>query len=365
MSKLPQIRQQVGQLLIMGFDGVEPTEKLRDLLARLRPGGVILFKRNIVEARQTWELLRACRESSAVPMFLCVDMEGGTVDRLRDAIAPALSVEEVAASAEKKTFREHGRIIGEEVRALGFNTDFAPVLDLRQAASRSVMGTRTASHDPKEATIYAREFLRGLRQARVLGCGKHFPGLGEASLDTHHELPSVNKAWPRLWEEDLFPYRALRRELPFVMVAHAAYPAVTDDATPASLSPKWIRDILRKKIGYRGLIVSDDLEMGGVLSAAPIEQAAVETIRAGSDIFLVCHNEEHVLTAYEAVVSEAERDRKFGALAAAASARVLAFKKKTAELRRPAPMPGAERIERLRQRIRAFSEQVKTATVVM
>jgi len=102
-----------------------------------------------------------------------------------------------------------------------------------------------------------------------------------------------------------------------------------------------------------------------VLLAAPIEQAAVETIRAGSDIFLVCHNEEHVLTAYEAVVSEAERDRKFGALAAAASARVLAFKKKTAELRRPAPMPGAERIERLRQRIRAFSEQVKTATVVM
>lgn len=365
MRKLPQIRQQVGQLLIMGFDGVEPIERLRGLLRRLQPGGVILFKRNIVDPRQTWELLRDCRESVTSPMFLCVDMEGGTVDRLRDATAPAPSVEEVTASAKKKTFREHGRVIGEEVRALGFNTDFAPVLDLRQPASRSVLGTRTASCDPKEATIYAREFLRGLRQARVLGCGKHFPGLGEASLDTHQELPSVEKPWRRLWEEDLFPYRALRRELPFVMVAHAAYPAVTNDATPASLSPRWIHDILRKKVGYRGLVVSDDLEMGGVLAAAPIEAAAVQTLGAGADLFLVCHNEEHVLAAYEAVVREAERERRFAARVSQASRHVLAFKKKAGELRRPAPKPTPDGIERLRQRIRAFSQQVKSATVVM
>lgn len=349
----------------MGFDGVEPTEKLCALLARLQPGGVILFKRNILDAQQTWELLRGCRESVGIPMFLCVDMEGGTVDRLREAVAPAPSVEEVAASAEKKTFREHGRVIGEEVRALGFNTDFAPVLDLRQAASRSVLGTRTASPDPEETAVYAREFLHGLRDARVLGCGKHFPGLGEASLDTHQELPSVEKPWRRLWEEDLFPYRALRRELPFVMVAHAAYPAVTKDATPASLSPKWIGDILRKKIGYRGLIVSDDLEMGGVLAAAPIGQAAVETMRAGSDIFLVCHNQDQVVAAYEAVVREAERDRRFAARVAEASRRVLAFKKKAPELKRPAPVPTPEKIERMRHRIRIFDEQVKTATVVM
>src|SRR6202043_1725234 len=128
----------------------------------------------------------------------------------------------------------------------------------------------------------------GLDDAEVLGCGKHFPGLGEATLDTHHELPSVKKPLRKLWEQDLVPYRSLslRRELPFVMVSHAAFPAVTKERIPASLSKKWITDILRKKIGYRGLICSDDLEMGGVLAAAPIEQATVGHIRAGGDLAL-------------------------------------------------------------------------------
>ena len=140
--------------------------------------------------------------------------------------------------------------------------------------------------------IYAREFLRGLGDAGVLGCGKHFPGLGEATLDTHRELPSVDKPLRKMWTEDLLPYRALRRELPMVMVSHAAFPAVTKYRTPASLSKKWIADILRKKIGYCGLICSDDLEMGGVLAAAPIEEAMIGHIRAGGDLGLICHQEE-------------------------------------------------------------------------
>ncbi|MGC2321379.1 MAG: beta-N-acetylhexosaminidase, partial [Terriglobales bacterium] len=291
---MKSLHAQVGQLLIMGFDGSEPTPGLLQMLTMLQPGGVILFARNILEARQTWDLVHACRETVETPMFLCVDMEGGTVDRLKNAIAPAPSVEVVAKTDDKKIFRAHGRLIGEEVRALGFNTDFAPVLDLGFAASRSVLTSRTVSDDPKQAVIYAREFLKGLTDARVLGCGKHFPGLGEGNLDSHEMLPVIAKSWKRLWAEDLAPYRALRRVMPFVMVAHAAYPAVTKTGIPASLSPKWIADILRKKIGYRGLVVSDDLEMGGVQAAAPIDEAAVDTLRAGADMFLVCHNEAHV-----------------------------------------------------------------------
>src|ERR1019366_6050606 len=169
-----------------------------------------------------------------------------------------------------------------EVRTLGFNTDFAPVLDLQFEASKTVLTSRTVSADPKETAAYAREFLRGLRDSNVMGCGKHFPGLGEANLDSHNELPSIAKPWKRLWNEDLFPYRELRRELPFVMVAHAAYPEVTGDRSPASLSKKWMSEVLRKKIGYRGLIITDDLDIGGVLAAASIEDAAVETLRAGA-----------------------------------------------------------------------------------
>lgn len=349
----------------MGFDGSEPTPGLLQMLTMLQPGGVILFARNILDARQTWELLRACCEIVETPMFLCVDMEGGTVDRLKNVIAPAPSVEAVARTEDKKIFRAHGRLIGEEVRALGFNTDFAPVLDLSFAASRSVLTSRTVSDDPKQTVVYAREFLKGLREAKVLGCGKHFPGLGEANLDTHQMLPVISKSWKSLWAEDLYPYRTLRREMAFVMVAHAAYPAVTKSGIPASLSTKWMTEILRRKIGYRGLVVSDDLEMGGVQASAPIDEAAVETLRAGADMFLVCHNEAHVWRTYEAVVREAEHDTRFARKVAAAARRVLAFKKRSKELRTSAPRPSAATVRKLRQQMQKFTDQVQKAGAVL
>jgi len=363
MKSLPA---QVGQLLIMGFDGAEPTPGLRQMLVMLQPGGLILFARNILDARQTWELLRACRESVETPMFLCVDMEGGTVDRLKNALAPAPSAEAVATTKDKKLFRAHGRLIGEEVRALGFNTDFAPVLDLSFAASRSVLTSRTVSQDPKQAVLYAREFLKGLHEVRILGCGKHFPGLGEANLDTHEMLPMINKPWKRLWAEDLYPYRALRREMAFVMVAHAAYPAATRTGIPASLSPKWMTEILRRKIGYRGLVISDDLEMGGVQAAAPIDEAAVETLRAGADMFLVCHNEAHVWRTYEAAVREAEHNPKFARQVAAAARRVLAFKKRMKNvLKTCVPRPSAQTVRKLREQMLKFADHVQKAAVVL
>ena len=349
----------------MGFDGAEPTPGLRQMLVMLRPGGVILFGRNILDARQTWELLRACRDTVEMPMFLCVDMEGGTVDRLKNAIAPAPSAEAVAATKDRKLFHVHGRVIGEEIRALGFNTDFAPVLDLSFAASRSVLTSRTVSDDPPRAVIYAREFLKGLREARVLGCGKHFPGLGEANLDTHQMLPLIGKPWKRLWAEDLYPYRALRRKMALVMVAHAAYPAVTRSGVPASLSKKWMTEILRRKIGYRGLVISDDLEMGGVQASATIDEAAVETLRAGADMFLVCHNEAYVWRTYEAVVREAEHDPKFARQVAAAARRVTAFKRKSKELKISAPCPSAQTVRKLRERMQKFADQVQKAAVVL
>src|SRR5271154_56073 len=241
----------IGQLLIVGFDGTEMSPRLASLLRKIQPAGVILFARNIVGAEQTRTLLREGQKCVTAPLFTCVDLEGGTVDRFRNVIGPAPSPAEVFATGRRELFRKHGRVIGENCRALGFNVDFAPVLDLAYEASRSVLSSRAVSDDPKQVVIYAREFLRGLADAGVLGCGKHFPGLGEATLDTHHQLPSVDKPLRKMWEQDLAPYRILRRELPFVMVSHAAFPgatpAVTKDRTPASLSKKWITDVLRKK----------------------------------------------------------------------------------------------------------------------
>jgi beta-N-acetylhexosaminidase len=346
---------QVGQLLILGFDGLELDGNLRAALTALQPGGVILFARNIESPRQTWKLLRDAQAACADPLFLCVDLEGGTVDRLKNVIAPAPSVETVFATGNRKLWRMHGNILGLEARALGFNTDFAPVFDLGLPASRSVLTSRTASADPREVVAYAKEFLRGLKAAKVLGCGKHFPGLGEAKLDTHHKLPSISKPWKKLWAEDLLPYRELKNQIPFVMVAHACYPAVTKDKLPASLSRKWIKDILRSKLGYRGLVISDDLEMGGVLAAGSIEEVAVETLRAGADMFMVCHNLELVERAHEAVLLQAGRDRKFAAQVAQAARRVMSLKRRAAELHGFAAEPKDKTVENLKKIVERFS----------
>ncbi len=203
------------------------SSQIGSLLTRIQPAGVILFARNITGAEQTYKLLKGCQACVSTPLFTCVDMEGGTVDRFRNVFGRAPSAADVFASGDRKLFRKHGRVIGESCRALGFNTDFAPVVDLAFAASSTVMSSRAVSADPKEAVLYAREFLAGLRSAGVLGSAKHFPGLGEANLDTHQELPNVDKSWKKLWEEDIYPYRALKRELPMVLVGHASYPRVT------------------------------------------------------------------------------------------------------------------------------------------
>jgi beta-N-acetylhexosaminidase len=365
---------QIGQILIIGFDGTEMSPRLASLLAKIQPAGVILFARNISGAEQTHTLLRECQKRVATPLFTCVDLEGGLVDRFRNVIGSAPSPAEVFATGSRALFRKHGRVIGENCRALGFNVDFAPVLDLAYEASRPVMSSRAVSDDPKRVIAYAREFLRGLGDAGIAGCGKHFPGLGEATLDTHRELPSVHKSLRKLWEQDLVPYRVLRRELPMVMVSHAAFPAVTGKekdkkktGTPASLSKKWISDVLRKKIGYRGLICSDDLEMGGVLAAATIDEAAVAHIRAGGDLALICHQEDFVLRAHEALVHEAERDSKIARRVQESAQRVLAFKKRwldkssTPAGRAAAPTPA--RMEKLTRQLWEFGEEIRLAAL--
>ena len=355
----------VGQLLIVGFDGTELTPRLGSLLKRVQPAGVILFARNIKRAEQTWCLLRDCQKCVSTPLLTCVDLEGGSVDRFRDLLGPAPSAAEVFAACDRKLFRKHGQVIGENCRALGFNVDFAPVLDLAFEASRSVMSSRAVSANPREAATYASEFLKGLRSTGVLGCGKHFPGLGEGNLDSHHELPVIHKQLKQMWVEDLLPYRKLRAQLPMVMVSHAAYPSVTKNKVPASLSKVWITDVLRKRISYRNLIVSDDLEMGAVLSAGSVGESATEHIRAGGDLCLVCHREDYVEQAYAELVKTAEREPKFARRVAESVRRLLSFKKKSAKLLRSAAIPSAAKVEKLSRRLWEFGEEVRVEVMAL
>jgi len=367
MSRIPSssFPTQIGQLLIVGFDATEMSPRLASLLSKIQPAGVILFARNITGAEQTHRLLRECQRCVAAPLFNCVDLEGGKVDRFRNVLGPAPSAADVFATGDRNLFRKHGRVIGENCRALGFNVDFAPVLDLAFEVSRTVMSSRAVSVDPKKVIGYAREFLLGFREAGVLGCGKHFPGLGEGNLDSHHELPVIHKALKKMWAEDLVPYRTLRRQLPFVMVSHAAYPEVTGNNAPASLSKKWMTDVLRKRVGYDGVIASDDMEMGAVQKFAPIEESAVQHIRAGGDLVLICHSEELITRGYEALTRAAESDSRFRARVAESARRVRKLKMRMAassHLRR-APFPTAHKIERLSRRLWEFGEEVRLAAL--
>lgn len=328
MTPPSTLRHRVGSLLIVGVESTSLSTLETAWLRSLQPSGMILFRRNLESPQQ----LRALFQQSAAvlqqPFFRCVDLEGGTVDRLRDMIGPTPSAAEVAATGRRALFRQHGAFIGRMLHALGFNLNLAPVLDLALPAALPVMGTRVVSADPAAVIAYAREFLDGLARHGVLGCGKHFPGLGGGTLDSHHATPQIGRTWEQIWLEDLEPYRVLASTLPMVMVSHAAYPRIQRPAQPASLSRFWIEEVLRARLQFRGLVISDDMEMGGVLNHASPEEAAVEAIAAGTDLLEICHRADRVLATHEALLREAERSPAFARRVNAAAARVAKAKLK-------------------------------------
>lgn len=351
------LRNAAGSLLVVGLSGTELTGLERAWLNLIRPAGIILFRRNIADASQTRALLHEATVLCTSRSLRCVDLEGGTVDRLRDALAPMPSAQAVAGVGMGEV---HGRLVGRAAKAFGLSVTLAPVLDLALPISADVMGTRAAASTANGVVNYARAFLSGLAAEGIAGCGKHFPGLGGGTLDSHKETPSINRNTRDLWRDDLAPYRELRDELPMVMVNHAAYPRTPGGMRPASVSPYWITTVLRKRVGYSGIIFSDDLEMGGILKFMPIEEAVVVAVRAGMDLMEICHSPELILRAFEALVSEAERSKAFAEILTARA-------RHTAKLRarlitnEPVRPLTARQFEALRSQILRFAEQITEA----
>ena len=366
MTPLP-LRHQVGQLFLVGLSGQALDVQERAWLRLLRPGGVILFRRNIEEAAQTTALLREATDAAAgdgerIPALRAVDLEGGLVDRLRDLHGPTPSPAEVAGLGGPRFARRHGELIGRGVRLHGFNTPLAPVLDLGLPPALPVLRSRVAGATPDAVVHYAKPFLEALRAERVLGCGKHFPGLGGAALDSHLQTPSIPRAWPELWSDDLLPYRELKGLLPIVMVGHGVYPQAPESkGEPASVSRFWITDVLRRRLDYDGLVLSDDMEMGGLLSQMSIEEAAVRALLAGSDLLEVCKEPALIFRAFEAVLAEAERSPSFRARVSRASARVRAHKGRLLDGQLPRDAT-EDQLARFRADLRLFHAELEAAS---
>ncbi|HEV8335501.1 MAG TPA: beta-N-acetylhexosaminidase [Candidatus Polarisedimenticolia bacterium] len=325
-------KDQAGQLLFVGFEGSVMNSSLERDLRRIRPGGIILFSRNLKDASQVADFCRALQGLSAIPPFLAIDQEGGRVSRLKGIFPPIPANLPMSRSRDAGSLiGEHGRMTGRGLALLGFNLNFAPVLDLSAADSPNGIGDRAYGEDPETVAPLARAFLEGQREAGVLGCGKHFPGLGGGNVDSHLDLPRIERPADALWKQDLAPYRRLREVLPMVMVGHAYYPALQGSTRgPATLSRALVTDLLRSRIGYPGVVVTDDLEMGAVDQKRPAGDVVREAIEAGNDLVMYCNSWERVEEAHASLARALKTGRIGRARLESILTRVLALKKSLA-----------------------------------
>jgi beta-N-acetylhexosaminidase len=358
-----ELAEQAGQILIAGVEGASLSAEERAWFHHIRPGGIILFRRNIEQAAQVASLLREANRIGATPLLRCVDLEGGLVDRLRDVIAPMPSASAVFATGRRNLFRQHGLLIAREARTLGFNTVFAPVLDLALPESASILRTRVVSAAPWRVIDYARGFLAGMQKEDILACGKHFPGLGGGAIDSHQSMPVIHRMTRLMWRSDLAPWLAVAPHLPFAMVAHASYPWLGRDPAPATVSHYWVTNVLRRQIRFKGVILSDDMEMGGILSQMSIEEATVQALLAGIQMIEICRDLSLVQRAYEALIKEAERSPAFREVVASAWRKIYRSKKRWLQPARRQNLSPA-RLDRIRDEVKAFAAQVGEAPAV-
>jgi beta-N-acetylhexosaminidase len=299
-----ELRQQLGQFFWIGFSGTTFTRPLASLLRRIRPGGIILFGRNIQSAAQVRSLTDAIYGSASIPPFIAIDQEGGRVNRLRAIVGPSLSNHALARCREPAAaVRLHARATSLALRSLGFNVNFTPVLDLSGPRQRNGIGDRAFGTDPLIVTGHARRVVRAHLAAGIIPVGKHFPGLGEARQDTHTALPVIRRSRRGLVGREIEPYRRLRAALPMIMVGHGCYPALQGDpAGPASLSHAVVSGCLRHQLGYGGLILTDDLEMGAIGDDTAVGDRVREAFAAGHDGLMFCQSEERIVAALEALI---------------------------------------------------------------
>lgn len=281
--------RQVGQLLVAGFAGHSVPSELRSLAGEWGLGGAVLFSRNIGEPEQVAELAFELQElSKDVPLWVGVDQEGGRVARLRAPFTewPAMAL--LGRRGDIGLTKRFATALADELSAVGVNLDFAPVLDLYNESADPVIGDRALSSDESIVGRLGRVIIEGLQSKGIAACAKHFPGHGAARADSHLELPVIEHPPERLRETELGPFReAVDGGVAAVMTAHVLYPAL-DGQNPATLSRVIVDTILRRELGHRGLVATDDLEMGAITASQTTEQAAVGAIAAGCDTLLVC-----------------------------------------------------------------------------
>ena len=327
-----EIKRKAGRLLFVGLPGTKLDKRLREMLREVRPGGVILFGRNIETAEQVALLNAQIRDALGGRVIIGVDQEGGLVDRFREICEPMPSAKAVRLAGRSELARKFGELSARALRLLGFNMNFAPVLDLKGGNEDNGLRGRTFGETPEEVSRLAGAYLDGLQAHRVVGCGKHFPGLGGSQVDSHRRLPVVTHSWEEILQHDLVPFLDLMQHrrgerLHSVMVSHAAFPEVSEflqawfrrtaelpsledfSQIPATISNNVVMRMLRTAFKYDGLVITDDMEMGAVVQTLSVAEASLRAIEAGSDMILICEQEANFKAARDLICHAVEEGR--------------------------------------------------------
>jgi beta-N-acetylhexosaminidase len=336
------LEEKIGQLFWLGFQGPATDANARGVIDTIHPGGFILSQRNIESFDQLCGLTGKLAGGNGVPALVGIGQEGGTADRLKQLFAPIPSVREMASEGTT-SLRTLARIIACELEASGFNTGLSPVLDLH--SSNSVMRDRSLSSNPGEVTNLARAFVFELSERGILSCAKHFPGMGAALMDPHFVLPRIDKSRRSILLDDALPFLNLIDDVPIMMVGHAYYPGLgtglsEERPMPASLSPRVVGGLLRRKFGFEGVIVTDDLTLGAVHTVGLTSDIFLQAFEAGNDMMLFSQITPLVEHGFQSMVRAARQSEAFRARLDLSVERILRMKQsiRTAPIRYRAQM---------------------------
>lgn len=295
-------RDKIGQLFMVGFDGTAVSADLAAFIKEYKPGGVILFSRNLESAEQIVELtnnLQACSPHS--PLLISIDQEGGRVSRLPKGFTIFPPCDVLGRCNSSELAYASAATIAKELKAVGINMNMSPVLDVNSNPANPVIGDRAFGNTPAPVCELGLATVGGLQDNRVVACGKHFPGHGDTNADSHKELPVVTASRERLEQIEFPPFRhAAAHGVATMMTAHVLYRAL-DDKRPATLSPTLIGKFLREELQYKGVVLTDDLEMHAIIDHYGIEEATVQSILAGCDMPLICKDRNREVAAISAL----------------------------------------------------------------
>ena len=296
------LEEKLGQLLVVGYpnDG-EVSQMIQDH----KVGGIVLFSRNYNNFDELYSLtkqLKDLNKENKLPLWIALDEEGGTVSRLPKGKTPIPNAKDVGFYNDENITKATGRIIGEEMAAAGANLDLAPVIDIVKDPNNKLMIKRSYGSTPEMVSVHGIAFLEGLQETGVVGCAKHFPGHGDTIVDSHLGMPIINKSYDAWWQRDAVPFQEIiDAGANMIMIGHLAYPEIDPSGLPASQSTVFMKDILRDRMGFEGIIITDDLEMLGYPQGDAMKEAVVISFLAGVDIFAIGHTPSTQLNVLEAL----------------------------------------------------------------